>query len=256
MNGHDIMLAGVRLALLPSGVLWWPATGLMAAGDLHLGRAERAARTGAALLPPYETAETLDRLAAEVARLRPRTVLLLGDSFDDMAAAGGMDDAVLDRLMRLAAGRRWIWIAGNHDPGPAALPGSHRAEWREGPLVFRHIAAAAAAAGSGPGGARREVGAHGEVSAHFHPKARLCLRGQPIARPCFLADGARLILPAFGTYTGGLDIRDAAFDGLVGDGAIAFLTGRSITPLPRRSLLGPGSPADGRDRPRVAGGVP
>ena len=227
MNMYGIVLAGTRVSLLPSGVLWWPAAGLMAAGDLHLGRAERAARTGGALLPPYETAETLDRLAAEVDRLRPRTVLMLGDSFDDMAAAEGLGDEIVERLMRLAAGRRWIWIAGNHDPGPAALPGSHRAEWREGPLVFRHIAdPAASAAGCG------------EVSAHYHPKARLCLRGQPIARACFLAGGARLILPAFGTYTGGLDIRDPAFDGLVGPEATAFLLGRCITPVPRRGLVG------------------
>ncbi len=225
MNLQEIGLAGARLALSPSGVLWWPAAGLMAVGDLHLGKAERAARTGAALLPPYETAETLERLEAEVARLAPRTVLLLGDSFDDMAAAGSIADEVLERLMRLAAGRRWIWIAGNHDPGPLALPGSHRAEWREGPLVFRHVAEA--------GG--REF--PGEVSAHYHPKARLCLRGQPIARACFLADGARLILPAFGTYTGGLDIRDAAFDGLLAREATAFLTGRCITAIPRRCLL-------------------
>ena len=232
MNMQEIVLAGARLALAPSGVLWWPAAGLLAAGDLHLGRAERAARTGAALLPPYETAETLDRLAGEVGRLAPRTVLLLGDSFDDMAAADGighgLGDGIAERIMRLAAGRRWIWIAGNHDPGPPALPGSHRAEWREGPLVFRHIAERA------PAGAAR--GFPGEVSAHYHPKARLCLRGQPIARACFLADGARLILPAFGTYTGGLDIRDRAFDGLVGAEATAFLTGRCITPLPRRRL--------------------
>jgi uncharacterized protein len=173
-------------------------------------------------------------------------VLLLGDSFDDMAAAGGLDEAVVERLMRLAAGRRWIWIAGNHDPGlsafSSALPGSHRAEWREGPLVFRHIAE-----GDGP------CGFPGEVSAHYHPKARLCLRGMAVARPCFLAGGARLILPAFGTYTGGLDIRDGAFDGLVGDGAVAFLTGRCITPLPRGRLLRQRPPAAGRAL--VAGGV-
>jgi uncharacterized protein len=252
MNLQEIVLAGARLSLLPSGVLWWAGAGLMAAGDLHLGRAERAARTGASLLPPYETAETLDRLAAEVDRLRPRTVLLLGDSFEDMAAANGLGDEVVERLMRLAAGRRWIWIAGNHDPGPTDLPGSHRAEWREGPLVFRHIAAVGDG-DAGPGG--EPGGAPGEVSAHYHPKARLCLRGQPIARSCFLAGAARLILPAFGTYTGGLDIRDAAFDGLVGDEAMAFLTGRCITALPRRRLARPRLPAAGRTGTRAVGGI-
>src|SRR5690606_23431455 len=105
-------------------------------------------------------------------------------------AADGIAAEIAEPLMRLGAGRRLVWIAGNHDPMPAALPGTHRGEWREGPLVFRHIARPGA-----PGG---------EVSGHYHPKARLCLRGQPVARPCFLSDGARLILPAFGTYTGGL----------------------------------------------------
>lgn len=232
MNDQVIGLVGARLSLLPSGVLWWPAAGLMAAGDLHLGKAGRTARLGASLLPPYETAETLERLEAEVARLAPRTVLLLGDSFDDTAAADRLADEVVGRLMRLAAGRRWIWIAGNHDPGPLALPGSHRAEWREGPLVFRHIAESGAEAGAEAGA----PGFPGEVSAHYHPKARLCLRGQPIARACFLADSARLILPAFGTYTGGLDIRDPAFDALLGREATAFLTGRRITAIPRRCL--------------------
>lgn len=222
MNTHALSLAGAGLTLLPSGVLWWQEAGLMAAADLHLGRAERTARLGASLLPPYETRDTLDRLAAEAARLRPRTLVLLGDSFDDMAAADELAGGIAAPLAGLAAGRRLVWIAGNHDPGEAAMPGTLRAEWREGPLVFRHIA--------------RPGAAPGEVSAHYHPKARLCLRGQPIARPCFLADEHRLILPAFGTYTGGLDIRDAAFDALMDPAATAYLTGRFITPLPRRAV--------------------
>lgn len=223
MNTHDLTLAGARLTLVPSGVLWWAEASLLAAGDLHLGRAERVARRGGGLLPPYETIDTLDRLDAEVSRLRPRTLVLLGDSFDDMAAAEALPDEIATRLAHLAAGRRLVWIAGNHDPSPAALPGTHRGEWREGPLVFRHIA--------DPGAVE------GEVSGHYHPKARLCLRGQPIARPCFLADSRRLILPAFGTYTGGLDIRDRAFDALLQPHACAFLAGRRITPMPRGALL-------------------
>lgn len=223
MNGHPLRLSGASLSLMASGVLWWEEAGLMAAGDLHLGRAERLARRGGGLLPPYETTDTLDRLGSEVARLLPRTLVLLGDSFDDMAAADGLPEQIMESLMRLAAGRRLVWIAGNHDPAPCSLPGTHRGEWREGPLVFRHIAEPAAAPG--------------EISGHYHPKARLSLRGQSIARPCFLADAKRLILPAFGTYTGGLDIRDRAYDRLLGPEATAFLTGRSVTALPRRALL-------------------
>lgn len=223
MDRHELSLAGARLTLLPSRVLWWAEASLLAAGDLHLGRAERVARNGRGLLPPYETADTLDRLEREVARLRPSTLVLLGDSFDDMAASNALAPDIGERLSRVADGRRLVWIAGNHDPAPAALPGTHWEEWREGPLVFRHIP--------------RPGATPGEVSGHFHPKARICLRGQPIARPCFLADAHRLILPAFGTYTGGLDVRDPAFDALLAPEATAFLTGRSITPLPRRRFV-------------------
>lgn len=220
MNRPVIPLAGERLVPLPSGALWWPDGRLLAVSDLHLGRSERTARQGGGLLPPYETQDTLDRLARALAETRPRVIVSLGDSFDDMDAAGAVEDTVVERLSSLAAGRRWIWIAGNHDPGPVDLPGSHVTRHRQGPLVFRHIA---------------EPGATGEISGHYHPKLRLRLAGSHIARPCFLADTGRVILPAFGTYTGGLDVTDPAFDGLVGAEACAWLTGRRITCLPRHA---------------------
>ena len=145
----------------------------------------------APLLPPYETAETLDRLAAEIAALAPASVVCLGDSFDDCAAGAGARPRRRRRAsLALIAGRDWIWIAGNHDPAPLALPGRHLAELRAGPLTFRHAALPDAAPG--------------EVSGHYHPKLRLPVRGGAVTRPCFLADATRLILPAFGAYTGGL----------------------------------------------------
>ena len=220
MNKVHFTLAGEELVPLPSGVLWWPSARLLAVSDLHLGRSERMARRGGGLLPPYETRDTLDRLAAVIARTAPRTIVSLGDCFDDMGAAEAVLDEVIERLTAMAAGRRWIWIAGNHDPGPVELPGTNVAEHREGPLVFRHIA---------------RPGVTGEISGHYHPKMRLWMRGSHIARPCFLADGSRAILPAFGTYTGGLDVTDAALDPLLGPEARAFLTGRSIAVLPRHA---------------------
>ena len=204
-------------------MLYWPAEALLCVGDLHLGRAERLARKGASLLPPYETLDTLDRLAAEVAALRPRTVVCLGDSFDDLAVGRDLAKAAVARIERMAAGRRWIWVAGNHDPGPLDLPGSHRGEVSLCPLVFRHVA------GDGPP-------AGGEVSAHFHPRARLASRGVVVARRCFLADPSRVILPAFGTYTGGLDARDAVFDRILARDARAFLVGGRVTAVPRARL--------------------
>ena len=216
----QIELAGEVLTPLPSGALWWADCQLLVVGDLHLGRSERTAREGGALLPPYESIHTLNRLETEIARTHPRTVVLLGDTFDDLQSARALAEDVLERLRRIAAGRRMIWIAGNHDPGPVELPGAHLAELTEGPLTFRHIA---------------EPSGSAEISGHYHPKARLRLKGQYISRPCFLADTQRVILPAFGTYTGGLDITSPVFSGLFNAGGTAYLTGLRIHALPLRN---------------------
>lgn len=220
-----VALAQTTVELRPSGALFWPERSLICVGDMHLGRSERQAREVGELLPPYESLDTLDRLEAEIAALQPRSVVCLGDSFDDLTSAQNLSDEVLLRLDRLAAGRLWTWIAGNHDPGPVELPGTHLAELRLGLLSFRHIALPRLAPGGG-----------GEISAHFHPKARLTRRGARIARRCFLVDGQRVILPAFGTYTGGLDAQDAAFDALMDSGARAYLTGGRITAIARDRL--------------------
>ncbi len=218
MTGQPLSLAGASLVARASGALWWPAERLLTVADLHLCKSERQARLRGALLPPYETTETLDRLAAEVAALAPARVVCLGDSFDDCAAGAALAEADAARLTALMAGRDWVWIAGNHDPGPLALGGRHLAELRLGPLAFRHAAAAAAVPG--------------EVSGHYHPKYRLAVRGGAVTRPCFLADAARLILPAFGAYTGGLFADHPAFAALFGPGARAVLTGAPCVALP------------------------
>lgn len=223
---HRFTLAGERLEARASGAMWWPERGWLVVSDLHLGKSERIARRGGALLPPYETAETVARLAAEVAATRPRVVLCLGDSFDDLEAGAGLAPAEAERLAALAAGRRWVWVAGNHDPGPPELPGEHAGELREGALVFRHEAGEVAAG-------------LGEVSGHFHPKARLVAGGRRISRPCFVVGGGRAILPAFGAYTGGLDARAAPLARLAPEG-VALLTGRRVTAAPLSALAGRG----------------
>ncbi|MFK7941421.1 MAG: ligase-associated DNA damage response endonuclease PdeM [Paracoccaceae bacterium] len=218
MNSYMFSLGGIELTALPSGALWIAAERLLAVSDLHLGKSERLARIGGALLPPYEVLETLDRLEAEISRLAPRVLVLLGDSFDDSAAVISLGNEVADRINRLSAGRHLIWIAGNHDPGPTELPGTHLGMYRSGPLTFRHIAKTGAVPG--------------EVSGHYHPKARLRIRGQFISRPCFLADRTRVILPAFGTYTGGLDMTHPDVAKLLGPDAVVLMTGRRVTALP------------------------
>ena len=214
MNGHDFTLAGTTLTARGSGALWWEGAGLLCVSDLHLGKSERIARLGGAMLPPYETRDTLARLEAEIRALAPRTVVCLGDSFDDRAAAESLTEGERMWLAGLMAGRSWIWIAGNHDPGPVELGGSYLAELPQPPLVFRHIA---------------KPGASGEVSGHYHPKAALGTRGRRVSRPCFLYDSDRLILPAFGTYTGGLRWDAPELRALLRREARAVLTG----PLPQ-----------------------
>lgn len=213
MTAHAFTLSDAALSALPSGALHWPDRRLLCVSDLHLGKSERLARRGGALLPPYETRETLSRLDAVIEATQPETVICLGDSFDDLTAAQSLPEPERLWLARLMAGRDWIWIEGNHDAGPVDVGGTHRAEVTLGPLTFRHIAAPAAT---------------GEISGHYHPK--FSLRGQ--SRRCFLLDRNRLILPAFGAYTGGLRHDDAALAGLMGKGAIAILTGPRAIPCP------------------------
>jgi DNA ligase-associated metallophosphoesterase len=217
MNPVRFVLAGAVLTPLPSGALWWEAARLLCVSDLHLGKCLRTARAGGPILPPYETMDTLTRLDADLAATRPETVVCLGDSFDDDRAAGEIGEETALWLARMQAGRRWIWIEGNHDAGRGAPGGTHRAEHREGPLVFRHVA---------------ETGAEGEVSGHYHPKASVSGRAGRVTRACFLYDGARAILPAYGTYTGGLRWTDPVFTRLLGPGARAILTGSVPLELP------------------------
>jgi DNA ligase-associated metallophosphoesterase len=213
MTTHSFSLAGQSLTALPSGALHWPAQNLLCVSDLHLGKSERLARRGGALLPPYEVADTLAKLDTDLTANNPETVLCLGDSFDDTAASHALPEDHRLWLLRLMAGRNWIWIAGNHDPAPLGLGGTDRSALSLGPLSFRHIA---------------EPGALGEISGHYHPKARVKSR----ARPCFLIGQNRIILPAYGTYTGGLWCDDAAFSGLLMPPACAVLTGHKAIPIP------------------------
>ncbi|MDA0187673.1 MAG: ligase-associated DNA damage response endonuclease PdeM [Proteobacteria bacterium] len=208
---------GETLHALPTGALFWPARALLCVSDLHLGKSERVARRGGTLLPPYETIETLDRLSQDIAAMRPATVICLGDSFDDLRAAQAMGETLKARLTSLMAGRRWVWIAGNHDPGPLDLAGSHLAQYDDGPLVFRHIA---------------EAGSIGEISGHYHPKARITLRGRSISRRCILRDDTRLILPAYGAYTGGMFCDRPELAGLMAREAEAILLAAPPIRLP------------------------
>ena len=209
------------LHALPSGGLHWPAQELLVVSDLHLGKSERIARRSGQMLPPYETIDTLTKLQSDLEATQPAHVICLGDSFDDMLAGAAALREIGDWLARLMAGRSWVWIEGNHDPGPLEVGGTHLAQVQRGPLTFRHEAAP----DCDPG----------EVTGHFHPKAAITLRGRAITRPCFLYDTRRLILPAYGTYTGGLRSGDAVLQRLMAPDARAILTGKTAieVPMPR-----------------------
>lgn len=213
MNNHDFPFGDHTLTARASGALWWAARGVLVVSDLHLGKSDRMARRGGAFLPPYETQDTLSRLETEVEATGARTVICLGDSFDDLGAEQNLHPDMRDWILRLMAGREWIWVEGNHDPGPTDLGGTHRAEVALDGLTFRHIAT--------------DEGM-GELSGHFHPKARIA----GIARPCFLYDARRVILPAFGTYTGGLRAGSDVLAGLMSPDARAVLIGARTHVLP------------------------
>lgn len=220
-----IAVAGAAMVPDPSGALWWPEESLLVVADLHLEKGSALAGRGA-LVPPYDTAATLDRLAAVIARLRPGTVLALGDSFHDLGAGGRLPEACHALLAALQAGRDWLWIAGNHDPArPAGIGGDWFDELAIGGLAFRHEPAAGAAPG--------------EIAGHLHPVARVRLRGRGVRRRCFAGDGTRLIMPAFGAYAGGLNVLDRAYTGLFAPTALAaWMVGdRTVYPIAGRRLL-------------------
>lgn len=212
MNAAPVHLAGERLMLDPAGGLFWPEQALLAVSDLHLEKGSSFARRGS-LLPPWDTRATLDRLLLLLRRWQPRILVALGDSFHDGAAAARLPGAEAARLRAIAAALRLIWVRGNHDPAPPGGLGGESAEtFALGPLSFRHQAESKATPG--------------EISGHFHPKATVPARGTAVCRPCFVADGRRLMLPAFGAYTGGLDVRDPAIARLFPRGGRVFLLGQ------------------------------
>lgn len=188
--------AGQRFQMLAGRALFWPRHGALIVADLHLEKASWYAARGQPL-PPYDSHDTLDRLAALAAHMRARAIWCLGDSFHDRDAAARVVPAVADRLARQAQSAALVWIAGNHDGISAGQWGGTVAdELVIDGIVFRHQAA------------RDEV--RPEISGHFHPKLRSHIRGRQVARACFVGDHRRLILPAFGSLTGGLAVEDPA----------------------------------------------
>jgi hypothetical protein len=199
-------LAGAALVADSAGALYWPDESLLVVADLHLEKGSAFAARGV-LLPPYDTVATLARLAALIERYAPRLVIALGDSFHDGGGPERLPDISRAALKTLQRGRDWLWIAGNHDPDPRENIGGRFAEVLAiGPLTFRHEPSA--------------MSCDGEIAGHLHPLARVARRGRAVSRRCFASDGCRLVMPAFGAYAGGLNVRDRAIASLFG--ALSF----------------------------------
>jgi hypothetical protein len=186
----------VTLLADPAGALYWPEEGVLAIADLHLEKGSSYAERGV-LLPPYDSAATLARLARLIAHYAPRLVIALGDSFHDGGGPARLADTDRATLRALQRGRDFIWIAGNHDPNPADnIGGDFAGMLALGALTFRH---------------EPTTDGEGEIAGHLHPAARISRRGRSVRRRCFVGDRVRLVMPAFGAYAGGLNVRDRAF---------------------------------------------
>ncbi len=198
----SLSFAGESLAPLPCGALHWPAQGALFVADLHFEKASSFALQGR-LLPPYDSIDTLAALIAALEVTRATRVVCLGDSFHDAGGPGRLPARARAALKLLTGSLDWLWISGNHDEEVAAsLGGRVMAEARIGPLELRHEAV--------PG----DPGF--ELSGHFHPKVTVHARGRRISRRCFAATQTKLVLPAYGSLTGGLDIGDPAFCAAIG----------------------------------------
>ncbi|MCV6595810.1 MAG: ligase-associated DNA damage response endonuclease PdeM [Mangrovicoccus sp.] len=224
MNAYRFGFGSTAFEARGSGALYWPQERALILSDLHLGKAERRARRYGQVLPPYGDHDVLARLEQELQDTDAKTVISLGDGFDDDEAAKNLSPEIGKDLSRLMGARDWIWITGNHDPSAPPFGGRCLSELALSGITLRHMA---------------KPGAVGEISGHYHPKARLALGGAHISRPCFLIDRQRVILPAFGTYTGGLDCRQTPLADLMEPAALAVLTGQSprALPMPRAKRL-------------------
>ena len=219
-DGIALHFAGALLVARADGALWWPDQGALLVADLHLGKPARMARRGGALLPPWGDEDTLARLARALDATGARRVMVLGDGFDDDAAARELGAEARRQLAALALGRDWLWITGNHDarldPPRAGLPGRALAKHAVAGIALRHQACSGRA---GP-----------DISGHWHPAVRLA--GQ--RRAAFLIGAGHLILPAFGRFTGGLDADHPSLAALVPQG-LAVLTGSRALAVPWRT---------------------
>jgi uncharacterized protein len=225
-NTQPISVCGKVFVADQTGALYWRSQKALIIADLHLEKGSSYAARGQ-LLPPYDTRATLMRLAETIDRYDVACVIALGDSLHDSAAAARIQPDDLDILRIMQDDRRWIWVTGNHDPVvPATLGGEVVDELALEGLTLRHVPR--------PGRMTHEI------AGHMHPAAKLSLYGSSLRRPCFVGNGLRLVLPAFGAFTGGLNVLDDAFVPLFGDDGLSvwMLGQEGLYPVATRQLRG------------------
>lgn len=205
-------LAGETLTFDRSGALWLEVYRTLVVSDLHLEKGSSFAARSGQFLPPYDTRETLSLLHEVIQRRDPACVVALGDSFHDARGPERLDPGDRAMVAALQEGRDWVWIAGNHDAAISeGLGGRYCASLALGGLTLRHEPLADCI--------------EGEIAGHLHPCGKVTMRGRSVRRRCFVADRRRLIMPAFGAFTGGLNVRDPVFAALFRDGFTAHLLG-------------------------------
>ncbi|WP_454759296.1 ligase-associated DNA damage response endonuclease PdeM [Caulobacter segnis] len=213
-GGLRIALSNVEVMLRWSGALWLEHESTLVVADLHFEKGSSYAARFGQMLPPYDTRETLDRLDRELSLLAPERLIFLGDSFHDGGGEARLAADDYKRLEGLALGRELVWAVGNHDAdGPKVLPGDIIDEAEVSGLTLRHEPL--------PGVQL------GEVAGHLHPAAKVSSGRGVTRRRCFVTDGQRLVLPAFGAFTGGLNILDEAFSNLFAGPLLAGALGPS-----------------------------
>lgn len=221
----EMRLGDTLVTALPDGALWVGEAKTLIVSDIHFEKGSSFALRGQ-MLPPYDTHAALLKLTDLMLRLQPDIIVSLGDSFHDSGGPVRMDARDRELLRLLMSRCDWVWVEGNHDGrAPETFGGAFHDTLHIGSLVLKHEPTDAAAPG--------------EIAGHMHPCARVVGRGRSVRRRCFATDGARLVMPAFGAYTGGLNVCDDAFANIFPDGATALVLGKDrVLPAPNERLVG------------------
>jgi uncharacterized protein len=189
-RGWQLLIEGLRSASRPS------IAGAMSR-IFEFGGQSFELAGDAALYWPYDSLATLHDIAALVARYRPERIISLGDNFHDDGGEVRLASDAAILLKQLVAKTEWVWITGNHDRNLEARWGGRSVdELALCGIILRHEALCGEPSP--------------EISGHFHPKYRLSLHGRMVSRRCFVKGPRKLIMPAFGAFTGGLDAQDVA----------------------------------------------